>query len=55
MFNVKHNEKVQALVIDPGSAQGLTEKLKVNAIVVTLSEDEKDLLYGYRDKGNENV
>ena len=57
MFNVKHNEKVQALIIDPGTAQGpyweaqvfLT---KVNAIVVTLSRNEKDLLCGYRNKGN---
>ena len=26
--------------------------MKVNAIVVTLSKNEKDLLCGYRDKGN---
>ena len=46
MFNVKHNENIKALVIDPGSAQGpyceaqafLT---KVNAKVVSWSEHEK--------------
>ena len=59
MFNVKHSEKVQDLVIDPGSAQGpyweaqvfLT---KVNVIVVALSKNVKDLLCGYRNKGNKN-
>ena len=29
--------------------------MKVNAIVVTLSKNEKDLLCGYRDKDNKNV
>ena len=57
MFNVKHYEKVKALVIDPGSAQGpycgaQIFFTKVNAVVVTLSKNEKDLLCGYRNKGN---
>ena len=60
MFNVKHDEKVQTLVIDPGSAQGPYGEAqvfltKVNAIVVTLSKNEEDLLGGYRNKGNKNI
>ena len=58
MYNVRHNEIFKPWLLTLALPRGLTDKLrylvitKADAIVVSWSKHEKDLVFGYRDIGN---